>query len=287
MVQINGLLLVMLLLALPVQAEVYTWVDEKGRVHYADTRPEGEDTLSAEIEIKNSQMQVLGEGERQLLERYEADREQRAQAEQERVKAQPAHETEVLGSNPLAVLLAKRPCFSDSPSMTASGLSYAEVVARELSEAEWQSLESFLQRARGRWRGAAQGFFCRGSAEAPRREAEEYELELEADFARSDRFELFATLKNRGEGITREERRTLHLKEPWLRFGAESAMGDVELRHLDRQGLTLMRKHWSEERVFIEVLLSIYFEGKELRLEQITYSNGALDHAQSWGLASN
>ncbi|MCF7982395.1 MAG: DUF4124 domain-containing protein, partial [Pseudomonadales bacterium] len=53
--------LIILLLLVPVaQAQVYKWVDDNGKIHYSDEKPQGQQALEEEVEIKNSQLQIMG-----------------------------------------------------------------------------------------------------------------------------------------------------------------------------------------------------------------------------------
>ena len=135
--------MILLLLAQVAQAQVYKWVDDNGKVHYSDEIPEGRDVLEENIEIKNSQIQIMGEKDMQLLETYDTDREQRKEAnklEQKRLDQEASKSANVV--NKKVSLPEKHRCFGPSPSSTPSGVSHLEVNARELGDEQIETLKN-------------------------------------------------------------------------------------------------------------------------------------------------
>ncbi|MGD8913531.1 MAG: DUF4124 domain-containing protein [Candidatus Thiodiazotropha sp.] len=79
-------LLVLFLMALPLYAEVYKWVDEEGRVHFSD-RAEG--ATSTEIQIREQQQLQSSDGQydrqlkmQRMLDVYAEERAEKKEAQQ-------------------------------------------------------------------------------------------------------------------------------------------------------------------------------------------------------------
>lgn len=90
-----------LFLVLPVQAEVYKWTDEHGRVHYSDTPP-GEETPGYQLRTPESVSDTLPQEsftdaerrarQKKLSDSLEADRLEKQQAETKRKEQQAKRE---------------------------------------------------------------------------------------------------------------------------------------------------------------------------------------------------
>lgn len=94
-------LVICVLLTLPVQAEVYKWTDEQGRVHFSDT-PQTEDSAGYQVQAPASTGNASSQGpdtdaerrarQRKLSDSLEADRYEKEQAEAKRKEQEAMRE---------------------------------------------------------------------------------------------------------------------------------------------------------------------------------------------------
>ncbi|MES9818084.1 MAG: DUF4124 domain-containing protein [Candidatus Thiodiazotropha sp.] len=85
----QSLLFVLLMAGLPLQAEVYKWVDEQGRVHFSDRPVTGEST-EIRIREQESPQPTAGQDDRQkemqrMLDVYAEERAERKEAKQKQL----------------------------------------------------------------------------------------------------------------------------------------------------------------------------------------------------------
>ncbi|MCB1662381.1 MAG: DUF4124 domain-containing protein [Pseudomonadales bacterium] len=276
--------MILLLLAQVAQAQVYKWVDDNGKVHYSDEIPEGRDVLEENIEIKNSQIQIMGEKDMQLLETYDTDREQRKEAnklEQKRLDQEASKSANVV--NKKVSLPEKHRCFGPSPSSTPSGVSHLEVNARELGDEQIETLKNIFDKIRGNWRGTAEGVTCLGTVETPKLKPEDFNLRVEARVDFSSTLRIEADLESKHGGSRRSEKYDFHLEDDFLRLNFFGKGGDIELRHLTKEGFTILQKKW-HRNIFVETLIAINLNGNALIIERINYANGILGGVSVWAL---
>jgi len=276
--------MILLLLAQVAQAQVYKWVDDNGKVHYSDEIPEGRDVLEENIEIKNSQLQIMGEKDKQLLETFDTDREQRKEAnklEQKRLDQEASRSADV--ANKKSSRPEKYRCFGPSPSSTPSGVSHLEVNARELDDKQIETLENIFNKIRGNWRGVAQGGTCLGTVETPKLKPEDFNLRVEARLDFSSTLKIQADLESKNGGSRRHENYDFHLEDDFLRLNFFGKGGDIELRHLTKDGFTILQKKW-HRNIFVETLVAINLDNNALTIERINYTNGILAGFSVWTL---
>ncbi len=282
--------LIILLLLMPVaQAQVYKWVDDNGKIHYSDEKPQGQQVLEEEVEIKNSQLQIMGEKDNRLLESFEADREKReAQHEQEEGasdKRDSPTESEMSEQN---TPLKRHECFGPSPSSTPSGVSYLDVNTRELDTDQIRNLKQIFDEIRGRWKGVAEGFSCLGTVQNLQKKPENFSVRAEATVDSSSTLYLLADLDSQDTGVRRNERYEFYLKDSLLRLDSESAAGDIELLHLTESGFTVLQKRWHgigrRRNNFVETLIAVNRAEDSLTIERVNYANGMLGGVSIWML---
>ena len=59
---------------MPLKAEIYTWKDDKGKVHFSDKAPEDRQSKTVQVEVKGAGLGLATEGQRQQV-RYDLSRE--------------------------------------------------------------------------------------------------------------------------------------------------------------------------------------------------------------------
>ncbi|MDT3735689.1 MAG: DUF4124 domain-containing protein [Denitratisoma sp.] len=80
-------LLILACLATAASAQVYTWRDASGKVHYSDTPPPGVDAKRMRAGVQSDSAQTSGAAGRSLAEQEAEFRKRQAEAEKTRAKA--------------------------------------------------------------------------------------------------------------------------------------------------------------------------------------------------------
>lgn len=266
-----------LLLLVPLaHAEIYKWVDDKGRIHYSDEKPEGQQVLEEEIRIKNDQLQFMGKKEEALLESFDTERaeQQKQSTQQQTVTEEPKEIT-----NKRSMLDAYY-CFEPSPANTPTGISYLEINPRELTGGQIDMLEEIFGTMQGDWRGSAESFECFGTEDKPEKRKQHYQALADATVAISSALRFVVDLNAREQGVHRQDIYQFYLEDEKLRLGSPGKAGDVELSHLTEKGFRIYQKQWQGRqgpgRVFAESLTQISLDGERLYFERFNFYQGVL-----------
>ena len=266
-----------LLLLVPLaHAEIYKWVDEKGVIHYSDEKPEGQQVLQQEIEIKNEQLQFMHEKDEALLESFDAERaEQKKQDLQQQTQT-----TEQDKINDRGSVLDAYFCFEPSPANTPTGISYLEINPRELTGGQIDMLEEIFGYIEGDWRGRAEGFECFGTEDKPEKRKQTYQAQADATIGVSSALRLVVDLNLRDQGVHQQDSYLFYLEDKKLRLGSPGKAGDVELSHLTEKGFRIYQKQWQGRhgsvRTFVESLTQISLDGDRLYFERFNFYQGVL-----------
>lgn len=268
-------------------AAVYKWVDEKGKIHYSDTRPEQAEVIEEEVDIQNEPMPFMDERENRLLDDFEERREQQREKQREE---QVLKEKEQTLSKPHKLAVSKvkkgRECFSNSPSKTGIGVSYLEVNPRLLRDSELNTLENIFSRVAGRWKGKVEGYTCLGKEDAPNPRPDDYDIDLRAELDISDNLHMEVEFRSKTKGVSREELYHFYITDDLLRFGTENARGDVELIDLNRRGFSFRHAYWLKRGVVrFERFFTLGLTETGIEVEDLIYSQGVLGHVSVWTLS--
>lgn len=270
-----GLLVLWFYIAIT-DAAVYKWVDEKGKIHYSDTRPEQVKAIEEEVEIQNEQMQFMDEREKRVLEKYDEQREIEANKRKEPVTVSPPEEV-------VAAKDKRHKCFSSSPSLTATGISEVEFSPRLLTENERESLDHIFEEIDGRWRGEIKGYVCLGKEEAPRTRPDNFEVTINANVDSSGNMHFKSILQSKTQGKNRKELYDFYVQDNLLRYSSSSSGGDVLLTNLNRKGFSFIQRYWRNGRL-VENVISINLIDNGFSMEKLHYHQGLLGAVSVWTL---
>ena len=266
------------------QAAVYKWVDEKGKVHFSDTKPENVDAVEQPVEIKNQNLKMMDDKASKLLEDYD----ERKRSDEKDLPLQPLKEKadiKVKATNPFGDYEYK--CFTPSPSMRGELLVQEEVRPRILVSYEKENIKKLFRQVSGRWKGDIHGYHCLGDEEEPVKESENYKVTVSAKMEISGDLKFKASMSS-GSGTGRDERLDFYFKEGTLRLNSANKIGDIEINKITSNNLAFMHKFRVGKRhgrgPMIEVVYNILVKNNELHIKRIAYSSGKLGSVSAWTL---
>ena len=182
-------------------------------------------------------------------------------------------------------------CFEPSPSVREGKDAYDAITPTRLSSDERKSITRIFQRLAGRWSGKTNGYFCRGTTNASRKEANDYSVELTARSDSADELSLVSDLVSADGTTTRTERLRLFLSADALRLDSNDPGSGVEILSLSSSGNAMVFLH----KVFVrnadvgvrvtEVQRRIEVSGTRLQIDYQVYLGGVLSSASSWVLS--
>ena len=278
------MVLVFLISALA-QAEVYKWVDEKGKIHFSDTKPGNADAIEQSVEIKNQNIKVMDDKAKKLLEGYD---ERKLAAEQvEKLTEKEKTLSKSKNKSPFGDYEYR--CFTPSPSMRGDLLISDEILPRILEPFEKEKIRKLFRQMRGRWKGKITGYNCQGDEESPVKEEDNFKVTLSSEIGISEGFSFDANLKS-DSGTSRHERYDFYIKDNVLRMNAENKSGDIEINEIASDTLAFTRKFRSGRRFgrsgpLQEVVFNISVVRNELYINRISYSSGKLGSISTWKLS--
>ncbi len=279
-------IVVILVFVQPLDAAVYKWVDEKGKIHYSDERPQGQGAIEQEVELKNSQLRFMDERDKRALEGYDQRRDKKLIEEQQAKELQQHSIKADIESDTVSNEQAQYQCFEAS--VVSPGISEAVYPARKLTEDEIEVLATLFKGLAGRWRGKNESYSCHGNESSPRKRHENYwvEANIQQKFSRELVFE--AELRSTEPGTSKRVNFEFELRDQWLRISGTSNLDQIEISKLDANHLSFSRVYWRHTKrggtVMLEERLLISLDKEKLVIEMIKYNQGSLSEVSTWKL---
>lgn len=178
-------------------------------------------------------------------------------------------------------------CFSQAPSLAGGKDPYQVLTPTRLSKEGAKSIEKLFKKLKGRWAGEADGFFCRGTEAAPRREDDDFRVAMEAVAKATDALEITSDLTEKNNRTSRSERLRLMITDGTLRANRDDPGGDVEILDMSRNGSSIAFLHKeikSGGGGFTEILRRIKVSGTSLTIVYDVYTRGGLTSSSTWKL---
>lgn len=182
-------------------------------------------------------------------------------------------------------------CFDEAPSTLDGGDPYDAIAPTRLSADEKKEVERLFGRLEGRWSGSSRGYFCRGTRDAVRKEADDYRIEMNVTRRGPGELVLTSNLTSSDSGTVRTEKLHLFLSGSTLRADRNDRAGGVEVLQLSQDGdaieflqkvITRPASGGAEVR---ETLHGIQVSGNRLELDYTVYFVGGLASESTWKLA--
>lgn len=176
-------------------------------------------------------------------------------------------------------------CFSPAPSVAGGGDRYAAIESSQLSKGQQRSLVKLFKKLKGRWRGDAKGFFCEGKEGAPKKRADDYTIEAEADMNRSGALSMRADLTSKSKGTTRSENLRLIPAGDKLRINKNNVASEAKVLAASSRELHVVLKETLPRAAgFVEIYRRIRVSGSSVTIDYEVYSQGGLSSRSTWRL---
>lgn len=183
-------------------------------------------------------------------------------------------------------------CFDEAPSVRDGGDPYEFITPTRLTSTNKKDIKKLFERLEGRWSGHSNGYFCRGTKGAVRKEADDYRIEMQATRDNPDEVFLTSNLTSNDNTTSRTEKLHLFLSENSLRVGFDDRGGEVRITQMPRGGSTIEFLHkvisrpGSDGDVQVtEILRRISVSATSLVIEYEVYYLGGLASGSTWKLA--
>ncbi len=183
-------------------------------------------------------------------------------------------------------------CFDEAPSVRDGGDPYEFITPTRLTSTNKKDIKKLFERLEGRWNGHSNGYFCRGTKGAVRKEVDDYRIEMKATRDSPDEIFLTANLTSKDNTTSRTEKLHLFLSENSLRVGFDDRGGEVRITQMPRSGSTIEFLHKVISRPgsngdvqVTEILRRISVSATSLVIEYEVYYLGGLASGSTWKLA--
>lgn len=194
----------------------------------------------------------------------------------------------LLAASPLSHALE---CFERSPSVRAGKDVFDAISPTRLTSEDRKSVDRFFRLLQGRWRGKTDGYFCRGTRDAIRKEKDDYRVELKATRDGTDELSLVSSLESTDAKTSRTETLRLYLSEDALRLDRDDRGSGVEILSLSSTGGEIAFLHKVFDRsaaggvTVTEFLRRFHVSTTRLEIEYQVYLAGVLSSASTWVLS--
>lgn len=181
-------------------------------------------------------------------------------------------------------------CFDAAPSTLGGGDPYEAIAPTRLSTEERKNIEQLFKRLEGHWSGSSKGYFCRGTKDAIRKQANDYRIELNATRNNPNELVLTSNLTSMDYSTVRTETLHLYLSDNTLRADRNDKAGDVAILQLPRNGSSiefLQKVITSPASGGVEVretLHQIQISANHLTIKFTVYFIGGLASESTWKL---
>jgi len=181
-------------------------------------------------------------------------------------------------------------CFDEAPSTLDGGNPYEPITPTRLSTDDRKGIEQLFKRLEGHWSGYSKGYFCRGSKDTTRKEADDYRIEMRATRENPNELVLTSNLTSMDYSTIRTETLHLFLSDNTLRADRNDKAGEVGILQLPRDGgsieflqkvITRLASGGVEMR---ETLHRIHVSATGLVIEYTVYFIGGLASESTWKL---
>lgn len=183
-------------------------------------------------------------------------------------------------------------CFNEAPSVRDGARPYELIAPSRITSTDKKDIEKLFARLGSRWNGRSNGYFCRGTKGAARKEADDYRIEMNVIRASPDEVLLTSNLTSFDNTTVRTEKLHLFLSENTLRVGFDDRGGEVRILQMPRNGGTLEFLHKVIRRLgsdgsaqVTEILRRINVSATSLVIEYEVYHLGGLASGSTWKLA--
>lgn len=170
-------------------------------------------------------------------------------------------------------------CFSEPPDDEPEEVT-------KLNRAEHRSLRTLLRKFDGRWLGQIDGFLCKGTFDSPRKEPDNFSLEVEIDVDSSGNLLLEADLEN--ERVTRREQLRIFIDSQRFRVDHNSGKGNALIIYSDDSQIEFLTKNVYEklDDAIARYMTFRRFEisGSTLNIDFFVFDNGVLASQSRWSL---
>lgn len=184
-------------------------------------------------------------------------------------------------------------CFQQAPSLENGADPFAPVASTRLSKDDRKAVEKLFQNVKGRWTGDAEGYFCRGKKESPRKEADIYRIAMEATTDGSDELLITSELNSEVKKTTRTERLRLFVSGDSLRVNRNDRGGEVKILQISRSGNAIEFDHKVVNSAatgatdFTEIVRKIQVSATRLTIVYAVFLRGGLTSSSTWKLTRN
>ena len=179
--------------------------------------------------------------------------------------------------------IAAAACFEPSPLLPRGADPYTELVPTYLSREQRDTVKTFLQSLRGRWRGDARGYFCTGTTHAPQQKDDNASIAIDFDANGRDTVIMNATLSASDHGVTRSERLQLLLGDSSLRVDGDNAASASQILSATSRSIAFAVKNRRAAGAGVaEVHRTITISHTQLSVEFTVYSQGGLSSSSRW-----
>lgn len=186
--------------------------------------------------------------------------------------------------------LLAQACFQQAPSLRAGDDPFKPTEPTRLSSDGRKSVEKLFQKVKGRWAGDSQGYFCRGTESAPRKEADGYRIAMEATTKGSNELHITSAMVSKDNTTSRTEKLRLFLSDNTLRVDRNDRGGEVKIVQLSPGGSSIEFLHKvinsgaPGPAGFTEILRRIQVSATTLTIAYEVYLQGGLTSSSTWKL---
>lgn len=181
-------------------------------------------------------------------------------------------------------------CFEQAPSALGGGDPYEAITPTRFGTEERRQIEQLFKRLEGHWSGSSKGYFCRGTRDAIRKEANDYRIEMNATSDSPNELVLTSNLTSMDNSTIRTETLHLYLSDNTLRADRNDKAGDVAILQLPRDGRSIefvqkvITNPASAGVQVRETLHQIQVSANNLTMKFTVYFIGGLASESTWKL---
>ena len=187
---------------------------------------------------------------------------------------------------------ASQQCFDAAPSVLGGADPLEFITPTHLTSNDRKAIEQLFERLEGRWIGNSKGYFCRGTKDAARKEADDYRIEMNATRNNPNEIQLTSQLTSNDNTTTKTEKLRLFLSDNTLRVDVDDRGGEVGILQMPRGGSTIEFLHkvitrdGSTGNVMVtEILYRIQVSTTSLTMKFDVYFIGGLASGSTWKLS--